>query len=166
MWLFMYDSLITLGNCDYTFNFVQLLEEIIMPHFFLFFAWMFLFVLFGYYSVPSNKIVNPSGCCSFPHGHTCSSICSFVWLFPCRGSSWHPALHPSPWGLHPGLSTLFLWAFLFFSLTGSLGIFRSGVYSFIKSSYPLCSVLFFENVSISGARRPPLNPWWFLFLSN
>ena len=110
-----------------------------MPHLFLFLAWMFLLVLFGYYSVHSNKIGNPSGCCSFPHGHAFSSIFSCVWSFPCRGSSWHPALHPSPWGFHPGLSTLFLWASLFFSLIGSLGIFDSGIYSFIKSSFSLFS---------------------------
>lgn len=124
-----------LGNSDYIVNLVQLMELIIMPlFFFLFFVWMFLFVLCGYSPVTPNKIVNPSECCSLPHGHAFSSIFCCVLAISLERvllEPWGAYLAPLSLGFPPGLSTPFPCTSLFLSLIGSLGSLSSGVYSFI-----------------------------------
>lgn len=158
-----------LGNSDYIVNLVQLMELIIMPlFFFLFFVWMFLFVLCGYSPVTPNKIVNPSECCSLPHGHAFSSI--FLLCFgyfigegpsgtlgclPCTPLPGIPSWAQYPVSMHFPLS-LFDW------LPGEPQFWCIFLYLiFVLSAF---SGIFFWNASTSGARPPPLNLGFFLFL--
>lgn len=94
-------------------------------------------------------MVNPSECCSLPHGHTFSSIFCCVLAVPLERvllAPWGVCLAPLSLGFPPGLSTPFPCSSFFLSLIGSLGSLRSGVYSFIKSLYPLLSLVSFSEM--------------------